>query len=118
MADYKQTEITGQQWNRFSEITIENRRKGTPFVRCVEQQVTALQNGEVMREVGCLNFLFNPEEEFAILNPTTNEPTGGVANGAEVYVLIYSYVMAEAAKRDAAQALAAETLGGSPPTPP
>jgi len=100
MADYKQTSIAGQQWNRFSRVVIDNPRNAAPSVICVEQEVIALEAGEVVRDVGNLHFPFDPSAEFPILNPVTNEPTGATATGAQVYALVYGYVMSEAAKRD------------------
>lgn len=112
--DYQQTEITGQQWHRFSQILIENRRNETPFVRCLEQEVTVLQNGEIVRDVSPLNFMFDPALEFEVLNPLTNEPTGTTSTGADVYTLVFSYVMAMAKKRDNA---VVTPLAPAPPLP-
>lgn len=100
MADYKQTTIAGDLWHRFGGIHISNPRPGQPTVLCVEQEVLALPTGELIRDVGNLGFIFDPSAEFKILNPITNEPTGAYATGAQVYALVFSYVMAEAAKRD------------------
>lgn len=111
--DYKQTEVTGQAWHRFSRVVIDNPRDQAPSVVCVEQEVIALESGEIVRDVGNLNFGFDPTAQFPLLNPLTNEPTGQYASGAAVYALVYSYVMAEAAKRDAAK-LAAETPAEDP----
>ena len=107
MADYKQTTIAGQRWNRFPRIVIENPRSAAPTVLCVEQEVIALEAGEFVRDIGNLNFPFDPSAQFPIINPLTNEPVGAMASGGDVYALVYSYVMNEAAKRDAS-ALAAQ----------
>ncbi|WP_426106362.1 hypothetical protein [Massilia sp. TSP1-1-2] len=106
MPDYKQTIIAGEQWNRFSRIVIDNPRNIAPTVLCVEQEVIALENGEVVRDIGNLNFPFDPATQFDIIDPATNVPTGQKAYGGQVYALVYSYVMAEAAKRDLANAQA------------
>ena len=74
--DYKQTTIAGQKWHRFSRIVIDNPRAQAPSVVCVEQEVIALESGEVIRDVGNLNFAFDPDTQFEIINPLTNEPTG------------------------------------------
>jgi hypothetical protein len=118
MPDYKQTTVAGQQWNRFSRIVIDNPRNAAPSVLCVEQEVIALAQGEVIRDIGNLSFPFDPAAQFNILDPATNLPTGQTANGIDVYALVFSYVMAEAAKRDAAIAAAAAAAAASPPVPP
>lgn len=105
--DYKQTSIAGQQWHRFSRVVIDNPRNAAPSVTCVEQEVIALASGEVIRDVGNLGFPFDPMAEFDIINPDTNLPTGQKGRGYQVYALVYSYVMGEAAKRDVAVAAAA-----------
>lgn len=110
--DYKQTDIIGHKWHRFSRVVIENPRTSSPFVVCVEQEVLALEGSEIVRDIGNLNFGFDPNATFELINPLTNEPTGQLADGKTVYALVYSYVMSEAAKRDvarvAAEAAAAE----------
>lgn len=99
--DYKQTEVMGSSWHRFSRINIDNPRPGSPVVTCTEDEVIALTEGEVIRNLGHLRFHFNLDEVFELLNPATNEPIGGSGTGADAYVLVYSYVMHEAKKRDA-----------------
>lgn len=111
--DYKQTNIAGQQWHRFSRIVIDNPRNAAPSVTCVEQEVIALASGEIIRDVGNLNFPFDPSAQFDILNPDTNLPTGATATGAQVYALVYGYVMHQAAKRDAATAAAADAAAAA-----
>lgn len=98
--DYKQTEVIGSAWHRFSRIVIENPRPGIPTVTCIEQEVIALTSGEVIRDVGNLSFIFDPSGTFEILNPLDNTPTGQMASGSDVYALVYSLVMAEAKARD------------------
>lgn len=107
MADYKQTTINGQKWNRFSRVVVNNPRAVAPSVTCVEEEVIQFDGQETIRQVGNLDFPFNPAETFDILNPDTNLPTGQKGSGAMAYALIYGYVMHETAKRDAAIAAAA-----------
>lgn len=102
MADYKQTNIAGQQWHRFGRVVIDNPRDAAPTVICVEQEVIALASGEIVRDIGNLNFPFDPSAVFDILDPITNLPTGATGTGAQVYGLIYGYIMHQAALRDAA----------------
>lgn len=118
MADYKQNSIVGEQWHRFSHIVINNPRNAAPSVICVEQAVIALEAGEVVRDVGNLNFPFDPSAEFDILDPATNLPTGATATGAQVYALVYGYVMDQAAKRDAAALAPPPEPEPAPPAEP
>lgn len=103
--DYKQTEVAGTYWHRFSRIMVDNPYMAQPSVSCVEQEVITLPAGFFARDVGTMSFDFDPSESFDILNPVTNEPIGSTATGVDVYTLVYSYVLHEAMKRDAAQQL-------------
>lgn len=98
--DYKQMEVGGSVWHRFSRITINNPRPGYPTVVCAEDEVIALGSNEVTLHVGDLKFEFNPVETFELVNPVTNELMGATSTGIDVHVLVYSYVMHEAKKRD------------------
>lgn len=106
MPDYKQNDIAGQKWNRFSRIVVDNPRLGAPTVTCVEQEVIAMEGSEVVRDIGNLAFPFDPAATFPLLNPETGEPVGQMGAGIQAYVLIYSYVMFEAKKRDGSTAAA------------
>lgn len=103
MPDYKESNVAGVQWHRFRRITIDNPRLGVPTVTCMEEQVLSVDGVEQRRDVGVLAFRFDPAAVFPVLDPETGEPTGHTATGAEVYALIYGYVLAEAARRDAPQ---------------
>lgn len=98
--DYKQTDVTGTTWHRFSRVSIENPYQGQPRVNCSEQECITLPTGDFIRDIDMLSFDFDPSEEFPLLNPSTNEPLGGTSSGLNAYILVYSYVMHEAAKRD------------------
>lgn len=101
MADYKESTVAGTKWHRFSRVVIDNPRNAAPSVICVEQEVIALGSNEIMRDIGNLNFQFDPAFSFNTLNPVTGAVTG-TATGAQALALVYSYVMAQAALRDAA----------------
>lgn len=103
--DYKKSEIVGSKWHRFSTINISNPRVGTPSVICTEQEVFTLADTEVIRDVGSISFTFDPNTVFDVLNPLTGEAIG-TGTGAQVYALVYSYVMHEAKLRDDAAAAA------------
>lgn len=108
MADYKQTGIAGSKWHRFGRIVIDNPRTAAPSVLCVEQEVIALADNEIVREVGNLSFPFDPNLQFEIIDPVSNTGTGQFASGGAVYALVYSYVMHMATERDRAAVAAAE----------
>lgn len=102
MPDYKESNVTGRSWNRFCRVVIDNPRNASPSVLCVEQEITALGDKDIQRDIGNLGFVFDPAASFPALHPETHEPTGATLTGAEVYVAVLSYVMSEAKKRDEA----------------
>lgn len=102
--DYKQSDVAGTTWHRFNRVVIENPYLGQPVVKCAEQECITLPTGDFIRDIDMLSFNFDPLAEFPLLDPTTNEPLGSLGSGLNAYVLVYSYVMHEAAKRDAAGA--------------
>lgn len=103
MPDYKESVVSGVQWHRFRRIVIDNPRLQAPSVTCLEEQVVSVDGVEQRQDVGVLAFRFDPAAVFPVLDPETGEPTGDTATGAQVYALIYGYVMSEAARRDAPQ---------------
>ena len=105
MADYKQSSVTGTLWHRFGRIEIDNPRNGTPSISCTEQAVLSVGGDEVAREVGTLRFDFDAAADFPLLDPATNEMQdeswlAALPRGMRAYVLIYSYVLSQAAIRD------------------
>lgn len=99
--DYKETEVAGTAWHRFSRIMVDNPYQQLPQIACVEQEVVTLPAGFFARDVGTMIFPFDPNEEFDILDPTTNQLSGQTGTAAQVYALVYSLVLHEAMKRDA-----------------
>lgn len=102
MADYQEANVSGKSWHRFGRIVIDNPRNGVPTILCVEQEVTSLGEKEIVRDIGNLGFVFDPNAVIPILDPTTMQPTGQTISGTELYVSIFSAVMQQAAIRDAA----------------
>lgn len=108
--DYKASNVAGSEYHRFSRVVIDVPLNATPQIICVEQSVLRLPDGRtpIIQDVGNLNFSFDIEACFPLLNPATGEPTGQTISGAEVYAAIWSVVMAKAKERDEAVVAAAQ----------
>lgn len=104
MPNYHESTVTGTSWQRCHTVTIRNPLDGAKKIEFAEERVIAL-DGEDMRTwvVGCER-LFVPGEQFKILNPETNQPTGQVMTHAQLYQALYSLYMQTALERDAATA--------------
>jgi len=99
MADYKETNVVGSQWNRFSRVIIENPLHENQTVNCVEQQVVVLGDKTIVQDIGNLWFNFDPDFKVPLLHPETGELLGETT-GSAVLLHVYSYVMAQALIRD------------------
>lgn len=97
MSEFKEWTGNAKKWSRFDQVIINNPSGSAPYVTCREQEVLDLGGGErIVRNVGQLNFAFDPTYTFPLLDPTTNLPTGQTASMGDVYALVYSAVLAQA----------------------
>jgi hypothetical protein len=102
MPDYKESSVTGTQWQRCNDVHIRNPLGQTPTVAMAEELVTAMGAQTYSKPVGYLSFPFVPSETIVILNPLTGQITGQTMTMQDVYVALWSVYMAKAAERDAA----------------
>lgn len=104
MPDYKESAVTGTQYDRFSVIHVNYPLGAIPTISCTQQRVISLESGQIVQDVGGLNFQFDPDFTCDLLNPQTGEPLGQQITGAQVFAMVWSYVMSQAVLRDAAVA--------------
>lgn len=104
MADYNSENISGRRFTRWSRVVIENPYNSIPTVNCIEQNVYQLPTGDMLVDRGNLGFTFDPSFSFPVFDPVTGVQTPFTETGEKVYMLIYSYILAKAKERDAANA--------------
>lgn len=103
MANYNETEVAGSNWQRCHQVVIDNRLGITPSIRFDEERVTALANGEAVRQpMGSLAVPSEPGGTVEMRDPETGEPTGETITHAEIYAILYSAYLGTALARDAA----------------
>ena len=100
---YKQTEIAGSEYVRCPQIVISNPLAGQAQIQFTEQRVAVLPDRNIVTPEGIVTVDFDPEATIALLNPETDEPTGGTITHGEVYAILYSAYIQTALARDAAQ---------------
>jgi len=101
MANYNETSVTGESYQRTNRIIIENPYQGAPVIAFEEQKIFNLGDGEVLQKpMGQLRLDFNPAEVINIIDPTTNIATGQTITLGEIYALIYSVYWQKAIERD------------------
>lgn len=102
MPDYKQTTLTGTEWQRCHTVTIDNPLDGAPAIFFGEESVASVGSRIIKQNVPGCRKPFSAAESFPLLDPSTNEPTGQTMTHGELYVALYSLYMQTAIERDAA----------------
>jgi len=111
MADYQETTLTGQAWQRCRQIVIDNRRGAVPTVRFDEERVVALDDGsETATLLGTLTRDYDPARAIPLYDPATGEPIGETTTYGAVYQVLYSAYLDAALARDAAAQASADPL--------
>jgi hypothetical protein len=101
MSNYAETTVTGQVWQRCSQIVIDNPRHAVPTVRFEEERVVSLDTGDELRKPAPgITQDFDPALTVPLRNPVTGELTGDSISYAEVYAILYSAYIAAATARD------------------
>jgi hypothetical protein len=102
MADYKEQSISGNKWQRCRAVTINNPYQGGPRAFFQEEEVVSFAGSTVNRDVGSCDAVFDPVAgTIAMVDPTTNLPTGTTVTHAELYAILYSLYLQTATLRDA-----------------
>jgi len=102
MPDYKESSLSGVQWQRCKTVTIDNPLVGGKSVVFHEERVISLDGQNLRQPIGACSKAFSSDGEFPILDPSTNLPTGQTMTHAELYSVLYSLYMQTALERDAA----------------
>lgn len=126
MADYQETTLTGQAWQRCRQIVIDNRRGAPPNVRFDEERILLLDDGsEAASLLGNLTLDYDPERLIPLRDPVSGELTGETLSYGAVYQVLYSAYLDAALARDAAALATTEPFGpdaddgaASPPADP
>lgn len=103
MPDYKETNITGRQYQRCSGIFIDNPRGGAQTVSMQEEVVAIVGDKTFSKTAPGLSFAFDPDEIIELRDSETGELTGSTMTGREIYAAIYSIYIQRANARDLAQ---------------
>lgn len=100
MPNYKESNISGVEWQRCHTVTIQNQLELSKKIDFQEEQVIDI-NGKIYHEwvAGC-SAVFDPAARFDILDPQTNVATGQTMTHQDLYVALYSLYMQVAADRD------------------
>jgi len=102
MADYKETNVSGKQWQRCNKIIIENTFGVVPRITLWEEQITSVGDQKFQQPSGALNIPFDPNATIQLMNPANGLPLGVTMTQGQIHVALWSLYMHEAVKRDAA----------------
>lgn len=100
--NYKESDLSGSQWQRCNRITIDNRYEQTPQITMHEEIMTVVGGKRFQENAGAVYVTFDPNAVIELLNPETGEPLGATMTQGQIHVALWSLYMAQAAARDAA----------------
>lgn len=109
MADYKETTINGTAWQRAQMIIISNHLGQLPTVTYQEEEILALDSGNIQRPVGQLSYTIDPLAEIELVDVDTLLPTGETIPVALVHQALFSDYINRAKARDEAANVPAPT---------
>jgi hypothetical protein len=110
MADYKESNVSGTQWQRCNGVYIQNSYKNVPNITLREEKVTEIGEELFFKDMGQIDFQFNPNAVIQLLNPVDGTPTGATMSMGEMYIALWSLYMTKAAERDTVQAVSEVVL--------
>lgn len=103
MPNYKETTISGSEYQRARLITITNEHNSNNSITFVEEKITFIGSDHFHTDVSQITetlTLENGSTSFNLLNPV-DDSVIGTATYQELYVILYSLYMKLAADRDA-----------------
>ena len=100
--NYKESALTGSQWQRCNRITIDNHYQQTPQITMHEETLTVVGDKRFNENAGAVYVPFDPAAVIELLDPDTGAPLGASMTQGQIHVALWSLYMAAAALRDAA----------------
>ena len=118
MADYKETTINGTAWQRAQLIIMSNHLGQLPTVTYQEEQILALDGGNIQKPLGQLSYTIDPLDEIELVDVETLLPTGETIPVALVHQALFSdYINRAKARDEAALSAPVEPTPEPEPTP-
>lgn len=104
---YTPTDSVFQQYRRSHQLVIDNPLHGNPALTYQEEEIFVHPDGrEFHNPQPGMRFEYDPAVnanfEITLIDPATNQPTGGTITAAAVYQALYSLYFQLATTRDAA----------------
>jgi hypothetical protein len=103
MANYKQSNLTGQEYQRCYAVSISNPLDATKQMGFAEEKIYVFDQTTINKQVAGCAVKYDPTATFPIIDPVTGNPTGETATQAQIYQMIYSLYIQTATARDAQQ---------------
>lgn len=101
MANYKQTSVIGDSWQRCRFVQINNTLGSVPQIQFTEETVLKLEGfGTVNKDIGYFMAEFNPNSTIEMVDVHTGELTGETVTHQRLYEILHSLYIQEAHKRD------------------
>lgn len=104
MPNYKETSISGSEYQRCCEIRIVNPVGKVPSISFVEQKVATIGESTIETPASSIEISFDPTKVIELRDPQSGELSGASMTFEEVYAVLYSAYIQEATARDALEA--------------
>lgn len=98
--NYKESTLSGSQWQRCVRVTIDNNYGQVPQVTFHEEVVTQVGDKQFKENCGAVYAEFDQNAVIQLLSPETGEPTGATMTQGQVHLAMWSLYMAKAKERD------------------
>lgn len=104
MPNYRQTNLTGDVYQRAFQVVCDNMLQGVPRANFLEEEVITLSDGRIIRQpvTGC-GIDFAPGTEFPLVSPV-DDSVIGTGSHDQLQILLYSLYRALRSEIDALQA--------------
>ena len=101
MPDYKEGAIAGIKWTRCCMMVIDNTYNQIPSVQFVEEERMVIDGQGYCQSKGSILAQFSdPTATVVLLDPATDQPTGGTITHGEIYAILRSLYLGKAVERD------------------
>ena len=101
MANYKQTDLFGEKYNRVNIVRFNNHYNSIPSVDFNEEEVFVLADGNVIKhDIGILHEEYSETKTFNLINPLTGELGLETMTHKELFTILHGLYLTLGIERD------------------
>lgn len=104
MANYRQSAVSGESWERACRVVVEHPYGGSPSANFVKECVVNLGDMTVQQPAGNVYVAFDPAAEIVLVNPVDGAPINQTVTHEFLHTIMHSLFIQEAKKQDEREA--------------